>query len=521
MQTNINRPLTLPEQSAHRAAVVRVARRSPLEGLAWAMAGLVALSVGAALVLGVALGVAWFNGDTILPGVRVMGMPLGGMSSAEAEAWLATEWRMRGIDVCAGGACRRVAPESLGFTFDAPATAEFAQRAGRDELDVDRVLAALRGVDVPPVIRFDEGTAERGLKTLSVDYAKAPVNAGIRLDNGVLVVTKPVVGQSLDVSGTLTALRANPLSTLDAGRLDLRLVAVPPALNDASVFERAATQLRIAPVNVRTYDPITNKTYTWTVGADVWYGWLSLDPSAAPAWRFNATLASTWLTTQASALDGWQFVDAKSGSAALENAIRQKQTAVNLRVYHSARKHTVKRGETIASIAQKYGMPYPYIQAANPDADGVLMPGDVLVIPSPDTFVPLPVVEHKRIIVSIAAQTMRAYEDGALKWEWAVSTGIASSPTTPGVYQVQSHQRSAFASIWNLDMPYFLGIYKPVPSSDFMNGFHGFPKRNGTQVLWTGSLGKPVTYGCILLSTTNAQLLYDWAEDGVVVEIQA
>jgi lipoprotein-anchoring transpeptidase ErfK/SrfK len=65
-----------------------------------------------------------------------------------------------------------------------------------------------------------------------------------------------------------------------------------------------------------------------------------------------------------------------------------------------------------------------------------------------------------------------------------------------------------------------MGIYRPVPTSEFMNGFHGFPTRGGSQLLWTGSLGRPVTYGCILISSENAQTLYNWAETGVIVEIQ-
>jgi lipoprotein-anchoring transpeptidase ErfK/SrfK len=146
--------------------------------------------------------------------------------------------------------------------------------------------------------------------------------------------------------------------------------------------------------------------------------------------------------------------------------------------------------------------------------------GQVIEIPSPDVMLPLPVVENKRIVVSISRQRMWAYQDGGLVWEWTVSTGIASSPTAPGVFQVQSHDGTAYASSWDLWMPYFMGIYRPVPSSSFMNGFHGFPTRDGATLLWTGNLGYPVTFGCILLDTGNAALLYEWAEDGVVVEIQ-
>jgi lipoprotein-anchoring transpeptidase ErfK/SrfK len=68
-------------------------------------------------------------------------------------------------------------------------------------------------------------------------------------------------------------------------------------------------------------------------------------------------------------------------------------------------------------------------------------------------------------------------------------------------------------------MPNFMGIYQPAPNVEFMNGFHGFPTRDGANLLWTNNLGTPVTYGCILLSNENAAQLYEWAEQGVIVEI--
>jgi len=125
------------------------------------------------------------------------------------------------------------------------------------------------------------------------------------------------------------------------------------------------------------------------------------------------------------------------------------------------------------------------------------------------------------VIVSITNQTVKVYENNQLKWDWVASTGIPDSPTWTGIYQVQSHVDNAYAANWNLNMPNFMGVYQPVPNADFTNGFHGFPTRGGGQLLWENSLGRKVTYGCILLSNTNMQQLYSWAEEGVVVEIQA
>ncbi|MCB0028248.1 MAG: L,D-transpeptidase family protein, partial [Anaerolineales bacterium] len=177
--------------------------------------------------------------------------------------------------------------------------------------------------------------------------------------------------------------------------------------------------------------------------------------------------------------------------------------------------------ETLSSIGRDYGVPYPWIQEANPQLGDNLAIGQQITIPSVDNFLPLPVVENKRIVVSISEQKMWAYENGQLVFEWVVSTGIDSSPTAPGIFQIQSFEEEAYAGNWNLWMPSFIGIYRPVPTSEFMNGFHGFPTRNGSNLLWTGDLGHPVTYGCVLVSSTNALTLFDWAELGVVVEVRA
>jgi lipoprotein-anchoring transpeptidase ErfK/SrfK len=165
------------------------------------------------------------------------------------------------------------------------------------------------------------------------------------------------------------------------------------------------------------------------------------------------------------------------------------------------------------------GVPYLFIEQANGGITSATA-GQTITIPSPDNFMPYPVVPDKRIVVSISQQRTTVNENGAVKWDWPTSTGISDSPTWPGIYQIISHEPNAYAANWDLYMPHFMGVYQPIPGSDFTNGFHGFPTRGGWQLLWTNSLGTKVTYGCILLSNENAETLYNWAEEGVVVEIQ-
>jgi lipoprotein-anchoring transpeptidase ErfK/SrfK len=166
-------------------------------------------------------------------------------------------------------------------------------------------------------------------------------------------------------------------------------------------------------------------------------------------------------------------------------------------------------------------VPYPWIQQANPGVGNALSVGQTITIPSADNFFDYPVVPDKRIEVSISQQRMRVFENGQLKWDWVASTGIDSSPTWPGIYQIISHVPNAYAANWNLWMPNFMGVYRPIPGQDFTNGIHGFPTRGGSQLLWTNDLGHRVTFGCILLSSDNAQTLYNWAEEGVIVQILA
>jgi len=37
--------------------------------------------------------------------------------------------------------------------------------------------------------------------------------------------------------------------------------------------------------------------------------------------------------------------------------------------------------------------------------------------------------------------------------------------------------------------------------------------------LWANVLGQPASYGCIIMDLASGEALYNWAENGVVVEI--
>ena len=122
------------------------------------------------------------------------------------------------------------------------------------------------------------------------------------------------------------------------------------------------------------------------------------------------------------------------------------------------------------------------------------------------------------ILESISDQRLRVYAGETLLHDFICSTGIASSPTITGTFQILSKEENAYASSWDLWMPYFMGIYRSGP--DFTNGIHGLPTLSSGARLWEGYLGRPVSYGCIVVGLDEAAILYEWAELGTMVVIR-
>lgn len=483
---------------------------------------LVVLAVLLALLLGGAALI--YYSDWVLPGVRTLGIELGNRTTEEAAAILAAQWSQQAITLEAEGSTWTVSPAELGMTLDTAVTAKRAHQYGRSPDSLWQWLKSGGQVEIAPAWTIDLAAAEVRLTELAAEVAVPPQNAGLEWDGSRFQATPAVDGRALDVPSTIAWLEQTAAQAVMSNRLQLPTVAVAPAISDVSGLVNEANQLLNTAVTIQAYDPVRDETLEWVIAPEQWGRWLTpaIDP-AAPGqfeWTLDETQAQAFLATQAQSLGEDRFVDVAALATAVSEAIKTQNTAVTLRIYHHPVQHVVQAGETFASIGRAYGMPYPWIQQANPGVADGLFAGQTLTIPSPDDLLPLPVVANKRIIVSISQQRMWAYENGSLLWDWPASTGIDESPTSPGIFQVQTHETNAYAGNWNLWMPYFMGIYRPVPTSDFMNGFHGFPTRDGQNLLWTSSLGHQVTYGCILISTENATQLYNWAEAGVVVEIR-
>jgi lipoprotein-anchoring transpeptidase ErfK/SrfK len=485
----------------------------------WLGAGFITLTLMSCAALTLGLGLIFAGG--VLPGVRSGGVALGSLSQAQAAEKLVQNWQT--ITIRDGQRAWKINPATLGIMLDADSTAKTAYDAGRSNLGA-LIPGVLGHVDVPPFVNVNLVAAEAGLNDLLAQVEQAPVNAGVRVVNGQVETTEPVNGRILDVSATLAQVQRNAGAALADGMLELVMQSVQPSVMDATPMLQQARQLLSSPLDIRAYDPATGDSVYWSAMPEEWGNWLTAAPDSSQSTGLNLTANDQDIrdflnAKSASSLDNSRFLQLDEAVANVQQTIENGQTTPYVRVYHHDGQYVVQAGETITSIAWDVGVPYLFIQEANGGITSI-SPGQTITIPSPDTFMPYPVVPDKRIVVSISQQRTWVFENGAIKWDWPTSTGISDSPTWPGIYQIISHEPNAYAGNWDLWMPHFMGVYQPIPGSDFTNGFHGFPTRGGWQLLWTNSLGTKVTYGCILLSNENAETLYNWAEEGVVVEIQ-
>jgi LysM repeat protein len=174
--------------------------------------------------------------------------------------------------------------------------------------------------------------------------------------------------------------------------------------------------------------------------------------------------------------------------------------------------HVVQRGETLASIARRYGTSVSALVAANGLRNANLIyVGQRLRISGSSTGgggTSGPSTGGKRWIdVDLSEQRVRAYEGNTVVRSMIVSTGLARYPTPTGRFRIYSKY-----PIVTMSGP---GYYLTgVPHTMFF--YRGYAL-HGTY--WHNNFGRPMSHGCINLNKTDAAWLYNWASVGTEVVI--
>jgi hypothetical protein len=464
----------------------------------------------------------------IMPGVTVGGMPLEGLSLERASQELDRVWnrelRLTAVDSSDVDRAWVVTPAEFGLGVDAQATAMRAFSVGRGQGLIRGIGTWLRGfrqsMDVLPWVYLDDSAARNGLETWAEVVEIPSAEAQLSVDDGEVKYQPGRFGRLLDVDASVALLKEDPSAILTLDRL-IPLVTFPsePRIMDASEAADSLEKMLNAEVSLTVYDPVTDEYFEWKPDRGLIASWLALDRGVSSiSVEINAEAIEAYLQELDDFLGEVRSFDHEEAKTVLGKGL-EGQTSDPILIHYLPTSYVIVSGDNLVSIGFKVSMPFWKLLEENPMLSRRgLRVGETLVVPPKDSLLELPIVMGKRIVISISEQRMWVYENRELFREYVVSTGIDSSPTMPGIFQVMTHELNAYASIWDLYMPHFLGIYYATP--DLLNGIHGLPLLSSGRRLWADVLGRPASYGCIILDLEAAEELYNWAENGVVVEIR-
>lgn len=478
------------------------------------------------------VGVLWFIASYLFPGrifpnVHALGVPLGGLTVEEAERALAEAWNdsVRIAVSLDGQIVEEVTPTQIGLYADFRAAAEAAKSVGMSGIPF--------GYGIEPKVSLTYRIAEDFLVSRAIALNIEAQNASYTLRDGIVVGVPGITGREVDIISSLDLIAERPESLLRQRRWDVVSTPISPRYPNPEPFLVEARIMASEPFQIVGYDPFTDVRTTWSTGPENLVTWLEVGEGGLTVNQHKMSQFLETLNQEIAKTDPVQFIARDDAVLALTNALRAGQRSANIRISHHPTQYTVQAGDSGFRIARRSGIPYFLIEQANAGRDLALMyPGDQINIPTKDNVIPLPPIPHKRIVVDLNTQMLYGFENGNEAFSWQISSGMNRPPnkvypTSPGVYQILSHEEIAVGSSVDLcnssgdcaqwKMHWFMGMYEV--STGLMNGFHGQVVLPNGAVIMGETVGEPYTYGCILSTPENAEFLYYWAEDGVVVEV--
>ena len=233
------------------ARLTRPIRGLSRAGTVAAVLGLLVLIVGAA-VFARALTLR----ESVLPGVSVAGVDVGGLSRTDAQAVLQTQLAARlaePVRIQVGeDRSFTVRPDRV-WAFDARATEERAFQAERDSL-LSRLgaLAAPFAAEheVAPVLELRPAEVAR-IETALREITSRPVSAGLEMKGAEVVVQPSTPGTTVALEPLLESVRAAGLA--GTGQIAAAVESVEPAITteEAEAVALQARAIVAAPVSIR------------------------------------------------------------------------------------------------------------------------------------------------------------------------------------------------------------------------------------------------------------------------------
>jgi len=218
------------------------------------------------LIITWVLGYQLLYAGRIFPGVSVAGVDLSGLSPSDAAVKLnqTLAYPINGKILFRDGEKAWVAtPAQLGMVFDPSSSAvtayDLGRRGGLFGALSGQIRAGGAGVNVPPVIIFDQRVAFQYLSQISSQVNQPTVEASLKLEGTNVVAQPGQVGRELKIDATLIYL-GSQLQTFTDGEVPLVVQEIQPQILDVSGQADVARQILSQPLtlvipNANSTDP--------------------------------------------------------------------------------------------------------------------------------------------------------------------------------------------------------------------------------------------------------------------------
>jgi vancomycin resistance protein YoaR len=162
-------------------------------------------------------------------------------------------------------------PRQLGLFVDARSSVQAALALGRNGSFTRRVGAVLgawnTGVDLPPLLVYDEKIAQAYLKSLAAEVDQPIIEASLTIKGTEVVVQPGQVGRFIDIEAALEALH-QPMRTMTDAVIPLTITESPPVILDVSQQAEIARRILSAPLVIRSPEQGAGESGPWTFGVE-------------------------------------------------------------------------------------------------------------------------------------------------------------------------------------------------------------------------------------------------------------
>lgn len=457
------------------------------------------------------------------PNIRTLGLDMGGKSIEDATAALFNYWNEELLITIRIGdeSFAQVHPSEIGLHLDATATAQAAKEAGLSGIPF--------GYELEPIINAQYSEAQAYILALASDIFIPSYEAGYEWRDGSLVSVAGRPSRELDITASVQRIVDVPLLTVENRYVELVTNSTPPLALDADPYYEAALAFVTSDFTIEAYDPFRDETQFWASTPEQMASWLVATDNGLSIREEGLEGFISYVNTQILNDESRpRYLDLVETYEAINTALQTGADTALLRVRYQDTVYVLQDGDWGQRLSRRTGLPFFNISQVNPGVDwNRTLIGDRINLPSRDLVMPLPPVPTKRIIVDLERMWLVAYENGEMVFNWPISIGRTDAPTNPGIFQILDKSEVAYGSGFSLcnensecgqwEMAYFMSIYEI--STGFTNGFHGRVLLPNGAYLDQGSFQAANTFGCIMSDNREAEILYNWADIGVVVEI--